>query len=362
MKYADRFGVSLRGFTLSELLTVVAVIALLLAIITPGVGRVFAGARSISCKSNLNEIGKAYAMRVRDGQANPSRALISAYGWGNRFTVDYFGENSGVLRCPAAGHDDGAYANDYDASEENPWSVNSLPDVKIRVYNGSYRLYDLDTFTVYPFWNEADHRTYDRRTGLWKVNGDIYEGLDRYNMPKYSPGKNPREYWFVIEDQRTSSQDGNYGDAAGDEDFNDFDLHVKELGNGKVELTGFHKAAGYHFALVDEEGNEYGESGGTIGPVTLQGMWGLSYGMSTQVEDMQRVSSNAHKIIVVDYQDEAVSTGRWIGFDDGWSNLKAPRHMGNLNALHATGSVGTYNPDEVDPETSHGEVYWAPEQ
>jgi prepilin-type N-terminal cleavage/methylation domain-containing protein len=348
-----------RGFTLAELLVVVAVLAMLMAILSPTMARVLATARNTSCKSNLNEIGKAYTTLITEGEADYSRPPISAHGWAGRFAEDYFRDNTEVLRCPAAGHDDSAHAGDYDASDENPWLVTSLPDVKIRVYNGSTRLYDLDTFTVYPYWLEGSHIDFGRRTGLWKLNNDEYEGVNRYDMPQYTPGSNPRSYWFVIEDQRTSSQDGGFGDAAGDEDFNDFDLHVYEMGNGKVQLTGYHRDAGYHFAIIDEDGTEYAEHGGVI-EAEVQGLWGLSYGMNSQAEDLQKIAPHGDTVIVVDYKDETVSTGRWIGFDDGWGMLRAPRHRGKLNALHGQGNVQSHDADEVDPETSRGAPYWWP--
>lgn len=54
------------GFTLIELLVVIAIIAILAAILFPVFAQARARARSISCISNLNQIGKATMMYAQD--------------------------------------------------------------------------------------------------------------------------------------------------------------------------------------------------------------------------------------------------------------------------------------------------------
>src|SRR5437762_13404286 len=54
------------GFTLIELLVVIAIIAILAAILFPVFAKARETARSASCKSNLNQIGKGWMMYVQD--------------------------------------------------------------------------------------------------------------------------------------------------------------------------------------------------------------------------------------------------------------------------------------------------------
>lgn len=64
----DRAG---RGFTLVELLVVVAVIAILIALIFPAVGSATMRARSLQCVNNLRNIGQIsiiYSQRKRNGK------------------------------------------------------------------------------------------------------------------------------------------------------------------------------------------------------------------------------------------------------------------------------------------------------
>ncbi|AHF91740.1 N-terminal cleavage protein [Opitutaceae bacterium TAV5] len=65
-----------RAFTLIELLTVIAIIGILAAIIIPTVGRVRASARTVTCKSNLRQIAIAALMFADErGFYPPSRAV-----------------------------------------------------------------------------------------------------------------------------------------------------------------------------------------------------------------------------------------------------------------------------------------------
>ena len=59
-------GRARQGFTLIELLVVIAIIAILAAILFPVFGRAREKSRSISCLSNMKQIGNAYTMYTQD--------------------------------------------------------------------------------------------------------------------------------------------------------------------------------------------------------------------------------------------------------------------------------------------------------
>jgi prepilin-type N-terminal cleavage/methylation domain-containing protein/prepilin-type processing-associated H-X9-DG protein len=95
-----------RTFTLIELLTVMAVVAVLAALLLPALGAARAKARETNCRSNVHQIGiaiMAYASEYRDhlpvaGRLGPEPlfawpALRDALGNPLR--------DSGVFRCPA---------------------------------------------------------------------------------------------------------------------------------------------------------------------------------------------------------------------------------------------------------------------
>lgn len=104
-----------RGFTLIELVTVIAIISLLTILAVPEFGRVMEKARSASCMGNLRQIGTAVGLYANDNDGkmpfinNPSRPV---YGPDEELpndaepmTMDQafgpYGVNGRVLRCPA---------------------------------------------------------------------------------------------------------------------------------------------------------------------------------------------------------------------------------------------------------------------
>jgi len=55
------------GFTLTELLTVIGLVSLLISLLLPVVGKVKAAANNTSCLSNLRQMGVAWTMYAVDG-------------------------------------------------------------------------------------------------------------------------------------------------------------------------------------------------------------------------------------------------------------------------------------------------------
>lgn len=117
-----------RGFTLLELLVVVAIIAILSALIFPALASAKARARSAACKNNLKQVGIALASYVAESHRYPP--MWGATGgtfatWADKLTAD------GVLNwtnrswhCPAYLANDGV--------------IQLRPPPKQVIFHGSY--------------------------------------------------------------------------------------------------------------------------------------------------------------------------------------------------------------------------------
>lgn len=132
------------GFTLVEILTVVAIIVILATILFPVFSRARENARKAQCASTLKQIGLAWRMYANDcdGQAMPFSNVVAGntqYWFGLKKEVQYQGDTmsvsapgtgllspwlklGGTLRCPSFPLDDSPYAT---------------PDVQSYGYNSS---------------------------------------------------------------------------------------------------------------------------------------------------------------------------------------------------------------------------------
>jgi len=205
-----------------------------------------------------------------------------------------------------------------------------------------------------------------RVPGLWKLNQQEYDALraqglprEGHNisdiLPRYVPGDNPREYWFIMEDLRSDEVW-----ATGDRDYDDLIIHVTQGATGSVDLMCYRGYTIFTFDLIGPDGTTYYDAGGAIqGPLHFEGVGSLSYGMSWRVE---RMASSTKKILVVDYEAEIC----YVGADapqlgEGWAVEKAPRHLGEVNVLYGSGAVVTLDDDEIDPDIDANDArYWDP--
>lgn len=324
-----------------------AVLGLLLAIVLPTFGHVLSMGRRAACQANLGHIGQAYNARRADEHAG-NRTVFKADHW-TRALAPYLGNHPRALWCP---------------EDEDPFG--GLPDVKIWC---PARSYYLEMFSAYPYWLESAARDIAGGTpGVWKLNDEAYTAIapfiqERRNLvdllPQYSPGMNPKIYWYLFEDQRSGEDLW----AADDKDFEDLIIRVVEKANNSVELTCKRGVTFHTFDLVGPDDQVFEQVGsGNNGPFFFQGTGYISYGMNWRGEF---ITGGLRKVLVVDYETEVCNVGAdappYIG--QGWDEMKAPRHFNQVNVLFSGGEVRAMDPDTIDPDLDANDAqYWDPKR
>ncbi|MCQ2396399.1 MAG: prepilin-type N-terminal cleavage/methylation domain-containing protein [Lentisphaeria bacterium] len=90
-----------KSFTLIELLTVIAIIAILAGLMLPAVGRARATAQKTACSNNLGQIGKAELMFSNDNKMKTVPAENKDVSYNYIFSIwDYVGKTEQIFLCP----------------------------------------------------------------------------------------------------------------------------------------------------------------------------------------------------------------------------------------------------------------------
>jgi len=164
-----------RGFTLIELLVVIAIIAILAAILFPVFAQAKMAAKSITCISNLKQIGTGFQMYLGDNDdAFPvvyRQDADAAEDWTGELASGFWAPKNDAQVAYAKTHTVHAILNPYIKSDKLwicPSDSSSSTDIKISSWSTSYpyrfymfytfsgaaggdqanRLYKLDNFTA----------------------------------------------------------------------------------------------------------------------------------------------------------------------------------------------------------------------
>ena len=340
-----------RGFTLAELLVVIAVIALLVAVLMPTLNSVFVYQRYVNCAHNLSELGVAYGTMYSSRRMNRETGIGSLdSGWPKQFEPYVSGSQS-VFWCPAAG-------------AENVMEKASLKNYYNEVYIGTTYQGAMSLSETASIW-------------VWRLSQTQYDVFinspghgQSYPYTGYKPDSNPNLYYYLLEDNAWA--------GGGDKDYWDVIYKIETDGvNYKITAgTGY---TGYHHnltlgtgpgkkILIAEAQDHRGVS------VEIKGKGVASYGVNTVAD--QVLPGKGGKILILDYDVITAAGSPYDETGDRASQLakdwqpdpnnpangpRFARHMRKADVLFTDGSVKLMPIADIHPGIPKNcAQYWDP--
>ncbi len=175
-----------RAFTLIELLVVISIIALLIAILLPALGRARDLSKSLVCKSNLHSVGIGLATYANDYQdATPPRS----YG-GNLARNNWFTRLFPYTQYPSKGYFENG--NSYLGIES---IYRCRPELEPIVRNGWYKRRDGVDDLAGTTYVVNGHLQTDQ--GGWNVPGKPLTEIRRPSTTIYAVDGNRWDRWYI---------------------------------------------------------------------------------------------------------------------------------------------------------------------
>jgi prepilin-type N-terminal cleavage/methylation domain-containing protein/prepilin-type processing-associated H-X9-DG protein len=396
------------GFTLVELMIVIAIVGILAALLMPAMSSVWEIADDYRCTTNLYFLSQAIAMRRADVGMG-SRTELRPLRWPN-LLLPYLEDKGETFMCPVPSvfEEPSAVSGDPGDSGTGGTGWDTDFDGASGVGSNSYKAYP--PLTELAELKIGTHLlTLDAGPWTIKLSDEQFQaafaqgwfGIDNnlndprgHDLGTYQPGANPNLYYLCTEDSLTTS--------GGNQDYNDPVIRVLDKQNGSYELSVTSATSGTHYLVSKPDGQTLLQiSSGGYGGRPLQTQQ-ISVGVAE--EDSSSPSqapgtSNNSVIVDPDTQSSAGSTilssnyamnadarymtyrsgklmlmdyYRYIShYSDNWS---APaldpnrdgipnfaRHRGRINVLLTDGSVQFMDPAELDPLSPKAyDQYWAP--
>ena len=361
------------AFSLVELLTVVAIIALIIAMLLPSLLKSRVAVCQMLCANNLHQLHMAYGSHKTD--ANRGGEYLSPFAW-QTYLRPYLSDSSAYFCCEQGRASPGGPGGSRPIDPPG----NAAQSLYLKVFNaypGGY-LYDM-AIEEGPLCRRVDrHMTDAEIDRLWVGHANAVSGRDKIKQYRDQLPASVYSYLLCFEDLRP---DG------GDRDYEDVILQVDELDTGGIRLTYRYDGAGYKFDLMQGDkviwpemdnggktrpgaAGTYGDDGQFVpgqGANVVVDASPTSYGMSTAAASMQKGGRNV--VLMLDYTRVAakgIAADGWDPWND-WLNpdgvYRFARHWSQANVLFAGGNVNLMHPDRINPAISTlRKQYWEPKE